>query len=205
MPVRDPLTRLRPFPPDFYLRNTVDVAQGLVGAYLLHKTGEGELIGRIVETEAYREDDPASHSYRGPTGRNRVMFEAGGIAYVYFIYGMYNCFNVVAEAKGTGCAVLIRAMEPVDNVEIMWSNRFPGEPFDPRLIQKVADGPGKLCRAMKITREHNGLGLSGGLLRVMALPDHPSCRIAVGRRIGIRQGADIPWRFFDPESPAVSR
>ncbi len=199
------LAQLVPFPRDFFLQNTVDVAEKLIGAYLVHRTSDGAVVGRIVETEAYREDDPASHSYRGPTERNRPMFEDGGIAYVYFIYGMYNCFNVVAEPKGIGCAVLVRALEPVYNKKIMWENRFPGKPVDPAAIHHTTNGPGKLCRAMGITREHNGVCLSSGLIRVLKKTDDPQPVISTSTRIGIRKGGELPWRFFDAGSVAVSR
>ena len=203
--VRNLLEYLEPFSQEFYLRNTVEVAQGLIGAYLVRETTEGIVAGRVVETEAYRENDPASHSYRGKTRRNLPMFAAGGIGYVYFIYGMYNCFNVVTEPEGTGCAVLIRAIEPVLNAEIMCSNRFPGKPFEPGLVSRIADGPGKLCRALQINREHNGLPLSAGPLRILKGRGNPSPRVSVSPRIGIKRGADLLWRFYDEDSPAVSR
>lgn len=203
--VKNLLERSESFPSGFYLRDTLEVAPGVIGAYLVSETPAGIVAGRIVETEAYREADPASHSYRGKTGRNLPMFAAGGIAYVYFIYGMHNCFNVVTEPEGAGCAVLIRAIEPVLNTEIMWSNRFPGKPFEPGLVSRIADGPGKLCRAMQINREHNGLPLSAGPLRILKGRDKPPPRVSVGPRIGIKRGADLLWRFYDEDSPAVSR
>ena len=199
------IVNLETVPPGFYLQDTVKVARSLIGTYLARATGKCELIGRIVETEAYRENDPASHSYRGKTRRNLPMFSAGGIAYVYFIYGMYDCFNVVTEAEGTGCAVLIRALEPVKNAAIMWNNRFPGKPFDPMMIRSIADGPGKLCRAMAINRELNGKALSNGPVRVLKNPSGTPPPVSVGQRIGVKKGGELPWRFFDAESESVSR
>jgi DNA-3-methyladenine glycosylase len=196
---------LKPFSLEFYLRDTVEVARRLIGAYLVRSTGDYERVGRIVETEAYRENDPASHSFRGPTRRTLPMFEAGGIAYVYFIYGMHNCFNVVTEPEGTGCAVLIRALEVVKNTEIMWGNRFPGKSFDPAVLRSIANGPGKLCRAMDITREHNGSPLSYGPLQVLRNPIAPPPVVSVSQRMGVKKGVEMPWRFFDAESDSVSR
>ena len=119
------------------------------------------------------------------------MYQPGGIAYVYFIYGMYNCFNVVTEPEGTGCAVLIRAMEPVKNTEIMWANRFPGKPFDPKMIRSIADGPGKLCRAMEITRELNGATLVDGPVRVQKKMGARSPLVSASRRIGVKKRRGI--------------
>ncbi len=203
--VKSVLAQLKPFQKDFFLQNTVDAAKALIGSYLVHQTGAGTLIGRIVETEAYRQNDPASHSFRGLTRRNSPMFSAGGIAYIYFIYGMYNCFNVVTEPKGLGCAVLIRGMEPVCNSGIMWANRFPGKPVDPRWLHRLANGPGKLCKAMGITREVNGVELSAGPLTVLKNPEDPEPTVSSSARIGIKKGKELPWRFFDAQSGAVSR
>ena len=194
-----------PFTREFYQQHTVEVARQLIGAFLIHTTGAGTLAGRIVETEAYRQNDPASHSYRGRTRRNLPMFSTGGIAYVYFIYGMYNCFNVVTEPEGYGSAVLIRAVEPVENTNVMWDNRFPGITFDANKSHLIADGPGKLCRAMEITREHNGADLSTSPLRVHRNLDGQAPSVQRSGRIGVKAGADFPWRFFDAESASVSR
>ena len=203
--VKNSLTQAIPFQKSFFSQHTLEVAKELIGAYLVHFTGSGVLAGRIVETEAYRQNDRASHSCRGLTPRNKHMFAAGGVAYVYFIYGMYNCFNVVTEPEGFGCAVLVRAVEPVENTEIMWSHRFPGKPFNADMLNRIANGPGKLCRAMNITGEHNGADLSTGPLRVLKRTGGPAPMVSASSRVGISRGQDLLWRFFDVESRAVSR
>ncbi len=195
-------------PADFFLQNTVEVARQLIGTRLTVVREDEELAGRIVETEAYRQDDPASHSYRGRTPRSGPMFEAGGIAYVYFIYGMHNCFNVVTEPVDTGCAVLVRAVEPVAGLERMWKNRFPDALFDRTKAHTLANGPGKLCRAFGVNRTDNRTSLITGSIRILLdveTSDSGSVGgIGVSRRIGIRKGAELPWRFYEMNNPAVS-
>src|SRR3954453_9174609 len=138
----------KPLPRSFYGRETVAVARDLLGKILVHD----ETAGRIVETEAYLGgDDLASHSARGVTDRTRVIFGPPGHAYVYFIYGMYECLNIVAEADGVAGCVLIRALEPVDGIEEMRLRRPRA-----RRVEDLASGPGKLTLAMGITRELNG-------------------------------------------------
>jgi DNA-3-methyladenine glycosylase len=200
--------------PDFYLRDPVALAPQLLGTYLIRQAEDGPLLaGRIVETEAYCQDDPASHSFRGRTARTSVMFEAGGRAYVYFIYGMYDCFNVVAGPEGYGGAVLVRALEPVEGIEGMWRNRFADRAFDPKKIHELCSGPGKLCRALDIrTKRDNGKPLQTGDLRLMAAaaPEGsgsggPGFSVGVSKRIGIRKAAEKPWRFYIEGSRFVSR
>lgn len=162
---------MTPLSPSFYARDAVTVAQELLGCTLVRLLPDGtRLAGTIVETEAYREDDPASHSYRGLTDRNRVMFGPPGRAYVYVIYGIHDCLNAVCEPDGTGAAVLIRAVEPHDGLERMWVNRFPDEQVPswlgddpsshPKTVARLASGPGKLCRSLAIRRsDHDGAPL----------------------------------------------
>jgi hypothetical protein len=115
-------------PASFYARDAVTVARELLGTVLVRALADGTVLaGTIVETEAYREDDPASHSHRGPTARAEVMFGPPGRAYVYFIYGMYDCFNVVCEPVGAGAAVLVRAIHPTAGLRAMWERRYPGK------------------------------------------------------------------------------
>ena len=192
-------------PLEFYQRRTELVARDLIGMYLVCETGGLKTIGRIVETEAYREDDPASHSYRGVTERTRPMFRAGGVAYIYFIYGMYDCFNVVTEPEGVGCAVLIRAIEVVHGHEVMWERRFPGKAYNKTKMHILANGPGKLCRAMGITRKENNLSLVDSRIRLAVDSCTKPFEIGVGPRIGIRHGEELPWRFFALGHPSVGR
>ena len=161
-----------------------DVAPWLLNKLLVH----GACVGRIVEVEAYREDDPASHSYRGRTGRTEVMFGAAGHLYVYFTYGMHYCANVVTGKEGHGAAVLLRAVTPLAGIDVMTERR--GGRRD------LADGPAKLCQAFAIGPAHNGADLCGaadiGLFDDGTPP--PSAPV-VGPRIGISRAVDVPWRW----------
>jgi len=193
-----PGTQLGPIMPrTFYNRPVIEVARDLLGKVLVHNaTG-----GIIVETEAYLGlRDEASHAYRGITNRNRVMFGAPGHAYVYFIYGMYECVNVVCEPKGTAGAVLIRALEPLLGVELMQIRR-PGA----RKLRDVASGPGKLTIALGITRALNGTDLTKGPLVIRARRGFQPFDIEAGPRIGISKCADWPLRFTVRNSEFVSR
>lgn len=170
---------------DFYARHTPDVARDLIGAKLIRRLPNGTLLsGKIVETEAYREDDPACHAARGPTPRCKILFGPPGLAYVYFIYGNYHCLNVVTEPEGVGCAVLIRAVEG-DNT----------------------NGPGKLCRQWLITREHNGVDFTDPLAEMWICPGEPvsSQDIGISSRIGISAAQHLQWRYFLKDHPSVSR
>ena len=173
--------------------NVLEVAPALVGWTLLID-GVG---GTIVEVEAYREDDPASHSYGGRRGRNRVMFGAPGAAYVYRSYGIHWCLNVVCEAEGRGAAVLIRALEPTHGLDVMQARRGL---TDDRLL---CSGPGRLTQALGVTGEHNGLPLDQPPLQL--LPLRSSLAVVSDRRIGITKAVAQPWRFLAAGSPYVSR
>jgi DNA-3-methyladenine glycosylase len=180
----------------FYARPAIEVARGLLGQILVH----GRTAGIIVETEAYLGgDDLASHSARGITNRTRVIFGPPGHAYVYFIYGMYECLNIVAEQVGQPGCVLIRALEPLAGLDLMQRRR----PAAHKPVQ-LANGPGKLTLAMAITRRQNGVDVTRGPLVVRA-PRAPSAfEIAVTPRIGITQCADLPLRFLIAGNPFVS-
>jgi DNA-3-methyladenine glycosylase len=171
----------------FYERPTVEVARDLLGKILVH----GPAAGMIVETEAYLGgDDLAAHSARGLTARTRVVFGPPGHAYVYFIYGMYECLNLVAEPDGKPGCVLVRALQPVAGIDLM-RRRRPGA----RRLEDLASGPGKLTLAMAITRAHNGADVTrGGLVVRRPVEEHPF-EIGVTPRVGIRQCADWPLRF----------
>lgn len=196
-----PLNRLlaesRPLPRSFYARNSVDVAREAVGMWLVH---EGTA-GRIVEAEAYLGlDDLAAHASRGLTNRTRALFGPPGHAYVYLIYGMYECLNLVAEPDGTpGCA-LIRAVEPLSGLEAM-RRRRPAA----RTPRDLASGPGKLTRAMGITRALYGADLTRGPLTVRRPLREESAEIEATPRIGVTQCADWPLRFVLRGNPFVSR
>ncbi len=176
---------MRILPRAFYNRPTVEVARDLVGKLLVH----GAASGRIVETEAYLgADDLAAHASRGLTGRTRVLFGTPGHAYVYLIYGMYECLNLVAEPEGTPGCVLIRALEPIGGLAAM-RRRRPAA----RRLEDLCSGPGKLTRAMAITRRHYGADVTRGPLTVR--DDGARCEIEVTPRIGIRECAGWPLRF----------
>jgi DNA-3-methyladenine glycosylase len=184
-------------PRSFYERPTVEVARDLLGKVLVH----GKTAGRIVEVEAYLGlDDLAAHASRGLTQRTQVLFGPPGHAYVYLIYGMYECLNLVAEPDGTPGCVLIRALEPMAGIDLMRQRRPRA-----RSREDLASGPGKLTLAMAINRRHNGADLTRGSLTVRALGNEPPAEIGVSSRIGIRQCVDWPLRFFNPGNRFVSR
>lgn len=175
----------KPLPRSFYARPTLEVAPELLGKILHH----GTMSARIVEVEAYRAgDDPASHAYRGLTPRNKIMFGVPGHLYVYFIYGMYYCANVVCEKEGTAGACLIRAVEPLDGVERMQANRVMARGF------ALSNGPGKLCLALGIDKSHNGTDLTTDDLYLS--DDRYHAKIKTSPRIGIRVGTEKKWRYF---------
>jgi len=199
----------QPLPRDFFLAPTERVARALLGTYLVHDTPEGKTVGRIVETEAYLRNDPACHAFRGPTPRNAAMFGPPGHAYVYFIYGMYHCFNVVTQPNGTGEAVLIRALEPVLGWELMENRRLKHRPSRAIAPARLCDGPGKLVIAMAIGRALNHHDLRKSPLTILPADafQHPGVsakQIARGPRIGIRQAADLELRFWIDGHPCVS-
>jgi DNA-3-methyladenine glycosylase len=194
------LLSLSPLEADWYARSTLDVAHELLGKILFVKTKQGLTAGRIVETEAYRSDDPASHSSRGKTPRASIMFEDPGVAYVYFIYGMYEMLNFVTEPHGEAGAVLIRGVEPVLGEELMRKRRKTA-----RTAHDLTGGPGKLCRAMGIEMKHNGLSLQGPEIWVADSTAERPEKIRVSPRIGISQGQDKFWRYYLEGNSFVSR
>jgi DNA-3-methyladenine glycosylase len=175
----------------WFARDAPTVAAELLGKLLLTNGPHGRIAARIVEVEAYTQDDPASHSHRGRTARNAVMFGPPGHLYVYLSYGVHQCANVVTGPVGVGQAVLLRGVEPVAGIEVMRARR-PG-----RSDRDLCNGPGKLCQALAITATANGLDLlSPG--SAIALGDDgtdPPTDPLVGPRIGISRGIEIPWRF----------
>jgi len=191
-------TNVTPLPRSFYCRETIEVAQSLLGKVLVRRVNEGILAGRIVETEAYKQNDPACHASKGMTKRNQVMFGEPGHAYVYFTYGMHFCFNVVTAPQGVGEAVLIRAVEPLEGIDLMARYRRTNK------LTNIASGPGKVCQAFGLGREHNGLDLTDGVLTIVD-DGYVLDRIVTSTRIGIRLAADLPWRFYIANNPHVSR
>ncbi len=192
-------------PPSFYERDTVTVAKDLLGCLLVHRE-EAATMGWIVEVEAYLRDDPAAHSYRGETPRNQAMFGPAGHAYVYRIYGLHTCFNVVTGPEGTGEAVLVRALEPAGGIGLMQARRGTDDPF------ALASGPGKLTQALNITMDLDGRSLSGGPLEIWSPESLPGRRaegaggeIVQTTRIGITKAADLPLRFYLKGSRYISR
>jgi DNA-3-methyladenine glycosylase len=170
----------------FYSRDALEVAPDLLDKVFV----VGRCAGRITEVEAYRADDPASHSFRGRTARNAAMFGPGGLLYVYFTYGMHFCANVVTGPAGDGQAVLLRAVTPCRGLETMRARRAA------RSDRALADGPGKLCQAFGLDRTHDGTDLctSGDVLIVDDGTPPPTDPI-VGARVGIRHAVEHPWRW----------
>ncbi len=173
----------------FYERSAVDVAPDLLGCILQ----VGDLLVRLTETEAYLADDEASHSFRGPTKRNEVMFGSAGHAYVYFIYGMYWCLNVVTGHPGDGQAVLLRGGTAIAGLEEMRRNRPKC-----RVDAHLADGPGKLAIALGINGSHNGLDLCSNDGFCLRSDGFIAQSIEAGPRVGISKNVAIPWRFRLP-------
>ena len=181
---------------DFYARPVNEVARDLIGCTLRH----GECAGRIVEAESYHQSEPASHAYAGLTVRNRTLFGAPGLAYVYRSYGIHACLNAVAEADGMGAAVLIRALEPIEGLDLMRARRGLDRAED------LCSGPGKLTQALGIWLDLDGTSLIDGPIRVEPRPARArEPEIVVAGRIGITKAVDLPWRFCDAGSRYVSR
>ena len=178
----------------FYSQPTVELAKALLGKYLVL----GNMRGKIVETEAYLyHGDPGCHAHRGLTARNAPMFGPAGHTYVYFIYGMYHCLNIVSGMDGEGEAVLIRALEPEAGIALMQKRRKSAK------IENLCNGPGKLCQAFGITKKHNNLSLLEGKLYIEGSREKPV--IQCSRRIGLSAGQELELRFFIKGNRFVSR
>jgi DNA-3-methyladenine glycosylase len=178
---------------DFFARSVHEVAPELIGATLL-VDGIG---GTIVEVEAYDQEDPASHGYGGPTARNAAMFGPPGHAYVYRSYGIHWCLNLVCEAEGRASAVLLRALEPTDGLDAMRARRGLEN------VRLLCAGPGRLCEALGVTRDHDALPLDEPPFALAPRAADPE--ILAVPRIGITRAADLPWRYVAAGSPFLSR
>ena len=197
---------------EFYNRDSVSVAKELLGKYLVHIVEGKKVIGKIVEVEAYMGPiDKAAHSYNNRrTDRNEIMYGPPGFSYVYIIYGMYNCMNVIVEAPGKPQGILIRALEPVEGLEAMSGFRYSktyGE-LSKRERLGLTSGPGKLCRALSINRSQNGLDLCGDKLYIIIDEKEEPFQIISTTRINIdyaEEAKDFPWRFYIKGNPYVSK
>jgi DNA-3-methyladenine glycosylase len=182
--------------PRFYDRSVHEVARELIGCLVRH----GETAGRIVETESYHMEEPACHAFAGVTERTRTLYGEPGRAYVYFSYGVHSLLNAVAEAEGVGAAVLIRALEPVDGVELMRERRGL------QRVEELCSGPGKLTQALGIGLSLNGSSLVDGPIELLTRePGAREPHVVAGERIGITKAMELPWRFCDAGSQHVSR
>lgn len=198
---------------EFYKRDTLLVAKELLGKYLVYEEGHSKIIGKIVEAEAYMGlKDKAAHSYGGKiTERTKTMYSEGGYAYIYLIYGMYYCMNVVTSKANEPEAVLIRAVEPISDLNIISNNRYNKNYCDLSNYEKknFTNGPGKLCRAMNITKELNGEDLCGNKFYI--LEDEKSqdnIEIVSSKRVGIdyaEEARDYLWRFYIKDNKFISK
>lgn len=195
---------------EFYNRDSIVVAKELLGKVLVHETGGQKISARIVEAEAYMGiADKAAHSYGGRrTARVEVMYGGPGFSYVFFIYGMYYCFNIVTREEGNPQAVLLRAVEPVEGLELMARSRFEKSygQLTKSQIKGLTNGPGKLCGALQIDRSLNGEDLCGSKLYVEE-GQNEKFNIAAAKRVGIdyaEEAKDFLWRFYMEDNPYVS-
>ena len=194
---------------EFYAQDTLEAARALLGKVLVRRLDGETLAGRIVETEAYvGRCDKACHAYHyRRTARTETLFAPPGTAYIYLIYGMYHCLNFVTESEGEPAAVLLRALQPVAGIETMARLRYGDKPMTDYRRKNFLNGPGKVCRALALTRAENGLDLTGDTLFLCGrpedagLPSFPAAareRIVTGPRIGVdyaEEARDFPWRF----------
>lgn len=185
---------------EFYSRDTLMVAQELIGKILVREYDGNIISSRIIEAEAYiGAIDKASHCYKGKTERTKIMFGPPGFTYVYLIYGMYYCFNVVTESEGCGSGVLIRSIEPLANIEMMSINRYGKllEDITKQQLKNISNGPGKICKALKITKSENGLDLTKNELYIID-DELKGFTIEKSKRINIdyaEEAKDFLWRF----------
>ena len=193
----------------FYIGNTVEIAQKLLGKYLVRNLDGQLLAGRITETEAYiGRCDKACHAYNYlRTARTSTMFGPPGHAYIYLIYGMYHCLNFVTEPEGEPSAVLLRGLEPVAGIDVIQQLRYEDKPMTPYRRKNFMNGPGKVCKGLSLDKQLNGTDLTGGELYLcddpadfgQVLPEPPKTHLCSGPRIGVdyaEEARDFPWRFW---------
>lgn len=176
-------------------KSTIQLAKELLGCFLVHETSKGLIKGRIVETEAYLRNDEASHSFRGKTERNKTMFNGPGFAYVYFTYGMHNCFNVTSKV---GEAVLIRAVEPLEGIELMKKNRKTD------IVRNLCSGPAKLTQAFGISLKHDGVFLDEKS-KLKILKGNKPKNVVKTTRVGISSAKDKLYRFYEKGNVYISK
>jgi len=195
----------RPLPASFYARDAVLVAQEMIGTRLVHELPGGvRCVGRVVETEAYKQDDPACHGYTtakklDPRRRGAFLYGKAGVAYVYFNYGVHWMLNAVAEVEGIAGAVLIRAVQPLEGIDEMKRRRGLESTVD------LANGPGKLCKAFGIDGGSHGVPLTKPPLYFLPRRKNDEPTLQVTTRVGITRAVDLPWRFLESGNPYVSR
>lgn len=189
----------KPLSRSFYARDTQEVAKELLGKILVREFDQATIKGRIVETEAYYgENDPASHAFRGRTKRARIMWGRPGVAYVYLIYGIYYLFNIVTEQERKAGAVLIRALHPIEGIEVMKKMRKIDQ------IKNLTNGPGKLTQAFAITAREHKQDLTSGYL-IIEEGERENFEIISARRIGVSTGGQAKLRFYIKGDEFVSR
>ena len=190
----------------FYKRDVLIVARSLLGKTIYSEKKGLVLTGKIVETEAYHGDiDKAAHTFKGKTERNKIMFEEGGLMYVYFTYGMHYCANVVTGNQGTGTAVLIRAVEPLEGVDAMALNRYGKSELSEKELINLTNGPAKFCQAFNITKEDNGTNLLEDQIYIADAPAVNKRDIITSQRVGIKKSIELPWRFYLKDNKFVSK
>jgi len=195
---------MKKIPQSFFRRPTLTVARDLLGKYLAVKHGREILSGKIVETEAYRgEDDLACHASKGRTSRTETLYQKAGTVYVYFVYGMYHCLNIVTEEKNFPSAVLIRAVEPSEGIECMKKNRKTAA------LHNLASGPGKVCEAFGITKKMNGVVIPSTHIWVEDRGETVKKKdIVKAPRVGVAYAgacARYPWRFYIKNNEFISK
>jgi len=191
---------------NFYKKDAKYVAKKLLGKILVRTVADKLLAAKIVETEAYlAHGDESCHASKGLTQRNKTMFFTGGVLYVYLIYGVHYCCNIVTGKEGEGEAVLLRAVEPIENIDEMFVNRFGEKEITDKKLLLLTNGPAKLCDALSITKEDDNTNLLGNNIYILDAPAISEDKIITTTRIGITKSVDLPLRFYIKNNPFVSK